>query len=168
MRSQAFLDCDLCTQGSNECHALNHILSEIQSVEHGLHDDILLAIPLGKSQFDLAVAKTSVKRIRDHFTDQSHWHLLSSDPLFAAELGRSYPETAFGALTQMRRQYDLAANSIRISNDPRFKKWFKAETNRIENLLEYYWQRCVNMAYLSSSDSRNSTAPAKPSLPHLD
>ncbi|KAJ5300104.1 hypothetical protein N7508_007347 [Penicillium antarcticum] len=149
MRIAAPLDCDLCTQGSNDCYALNHIQSEIQSVEHGLHDAVLLAIPLGKSQFDLAVEQNTVSRIREHFTDISHLRLLSSDPLFAAELGRSFPETAFGALTQMRRQYNLAASSIYISNDPRRIRWFETENKRIESLLEVYQQQLVDLAEMS-------------------
>jgi hypothetical protein len=67
MRSQTSLDCDLCTQGLNGCHALDHIQSEIQSVEHGLHGAVLLAIPLGKSQFDLAVKQATVRQIRAQF-----------------------------------------------------------------------------------------------------
>ncbi|KAJ5766735.1 uncharacterized protein N7511_004351 [Penicillium nucicola] len=149
MRIEAPLDCDLCTQGSNDCYALNHIQSEIQSVEHGLHDAILLAIPLGKSQFDLTVEWTTASRIRDHFTDISHLRLLSSDPLFAAEIGRSSSETAFAALTQIRRQYNLAASSIYKSNDPRRIRWFETETKHIEGLLQVYQQQCVDLAGMS-------------------
>jgi hypothetical protein len=115
-------------------------------VEHGLHNAVLLAIPLGKGQFDLAVEQTSVSQIRDHFTDLSHLRLLSSDPLFAAEIGRSPSETALSALTQMSCQYNLAERSVYMSNDPHLIKWFKTETIRIESLLEQYRQQCANLA----------------------
>ncbi|OQD77380.1 hypothetical protein PENANT_c108G07988 [Penicillium antarcticum] len=146
MRIQASFDCDTCTQDTNVCHALNHIQSEIQSVEHGLHDAVLLAIPLGKNEFDLAVEQNTVSRIRQHFTDISQLRLLSSNPLFAAEFGRSFPETAFGALTQMRRQYNLAASSVSESNDPHLINWFKAQTNCIKSLQEHYQKQCINLA----------------------
>lgn len=138
MRIQAPFDCDTCTRDANVCHALNHIQSEIQSVEHGLHDAVLLAIPLGKNQFDLAVEQSTVSRIRDHFTDISHLRLLSSDPLFAAEIGRSSSETAFAALTQMCCQYNLAQSSVRKSNDPHLINRFKAQTNCIKRLQGHY------------------------------
>ncbi|KGO74183.1 hypothetical protein PITC_084300 [Penicillium italicum] len=102
MRIHTPLDCDLCTQGSHRCLALVHIQLDIKSAEHGLHDAVLWAIPLGQSQFDLAVEQTAVRQIGDKFTELSHSRLLSYDPLFTAELRRSFPETAFGALTQMR------------------------------------------------------------------
>ncbi|KAI2670009.1 hypothetical protein DTO013E5_9372 [Penicillium roqueforti] len=145
MRIQTSLNCDLYTQGSNGYHALDHIQLEIRSVEHGLHDAVLLAIPLGKSQFDLAVKQATVRQIKNHFTDLSHSRLVSYDPLFAAEFGRSFPETAFSALTQMRYQYNLAASSIHLSKDPRLIKWFKAEIKRIEILIDEYRQQCVNL-----------------------
>lgn len=146
MRIQTSLDCDLCNEGSNKCCALNHIRSEIQSVEQGLHDTVSRAIPLGKSQFDLAVEQTSVSRIKDHFTDLSKWRLQSCDPLFAAEFGRSNSETAFNALKHIKGQYDLAASSIYMSSDLRLINWFKTELNRIEGLLKEYRQQCINLS----------------------
>jgi hypothetical protein len=145
MRIQAFLDCDLCDQGSDKCHALAHIQSAIQSMEPGLQDAIVLAIPLGKNQFDLAVQhKFNIKRIEHHFADASYSRLLSSDPLFAAELGRSYPETAVSALGQMIRQYNLVASPVYTSNDPRLIDWFKSEVNRMNSLLEHF-RRQLNL-----------------------
>ncbi|KAJ5346142.1 hypothetical protein N7452_004146 [Penicillium brevicompactum] len=146
MRIQSSLDCDLCNQGSNECYALNHIRSDIQSVEQGLHETVALAIYLGKSQFDLAVEQTSVSRIKEHFTDLTQWRLLICDPLFAAEFGRSSSETAFIALKHMKGQYDLVASSIYVSNDQRLINWFKTELNQIEGLLEQYRQQCINLS----------------------
>lgn len=139
MRIQAFLDCDLCDQGSDKCNALVHIQSEIQSMEPNLHDAIILAIPLGKNQFDLAVKdKSSVKRIGLHFADMSHLRLLSSDPLLAAELGRSYPETAVSALEHMIRQYNVVASPVYVSNDSQLIDWFKSAVNRMNGLLEHF------------------------------
>lgn len=146
MRIRSSLDCDLCNQGSNECYALNHIRSELQSVEQGLHETVFLAISLGESQFDLAVEHTSVSRIKEHFTDLSQWRLLSSDPLFAAEFGRSELETAFSALKHMKGQYDLVASSISVSSNPRLIDWFKTELNQIEGLLEQCRQQCINLS----------------------
>lgn len=146
MRIRDYLNCDLCTQGSSDCDALNHIQKELQSVDHGLHDAVLLAIPLGGSQFDLAVEQTTVRQIGEHFTDLSHSRLRSCDPLFVAEFGRSFPETAFSVLTQMRGHYNLAASSVYISKDSRRIHWFETETKRIENLLETYQQQCFNLA----------------------
>jgi hypothetical protein len=135
MRIQTLLYCDLCTQNSNECDALTHIKSDIHLEEDGM---ILIAIPLGKDQFDLAVDQAIVQRIRHYLTDRSNLRLLSSDPLFAAEYGRSYPETAFHALTQMISQYNNAASSVYMSNDPRLINWFLTETNRLDMLLKHY------------------------------
>jgi hypothetical protein len=96
MRIQASLDCDLCTQGSNGYHALDHIQLEIRSVEHGLHDAVLLAIPLGKGQFDLAVKQATVMQIRSQFIDLSPLNLLSCDPFFAST-GRARQSTLGGS-----------------------------------------------------------------------
>ncbi|KAJ5249409.1 hypothetical protein N7524_011725 [Penicillium chrysogenum] len=138
MRIQTLLYCDLCTQNPNECDALTHIKSDIHLEEDGM---ILIAIPLGKDQFDLAVDQAIVPRIRHYLTDRSNLRLLSSDPLFAAEYGRSYPETAFHALTQMISQYNNAASSVYMSNDPRLTNWFVAETKRLDMLLKHYQEQ---------------------------
>lgn len=135
MRIQTLLYSDLCTQNSNECNALTHIKSDIHLEEDGM---ILVAIPLGRNQFDLAVDQAIVQRIRHYLTDRSNLRLLSSDPLFAAEYGRSYPETAFHALTQMISQYNNAASSVYMSNDPRLISWFLTEINRLDMLLKHY------------------------------
>lgn len=97
MRIQTPLDCELCTQRSNECNALKHIRSDIQSVEPGFHDAVLLAISLGKSQFDLAVEQNTVRQIEHHFIDLSHLRLSAHDPLFSVESGLISPKTAFSA-----------------------------------------------------------------------
>lgn len=146
MRIQDSPNCDLCIQGSSDCDALNHIKSELQSVEHRLHDAVLLAIPLGESQFDLAVEQTSIREIGDHFTDLTNSRLSSCDPLFVAEFGRSFPETAFRALMQMRDRYNKVARSVYKSGDLRRIHWFETETKRIETLLETYRQQCVDLA----------------------
>ncbi|KAJ5781814.1 uncharacterized protein N7518_010297 [Penicillium psychrosexuale] len=137
MRIQASFDCNICTQGSIKCNPLRHIQSEIQS-EPGLQNAVLMAIPLGKNQFDLAVEFATVIQVGEYFTDLSRWRLMSCDPLFTAELGRSYQETAFSALTQMRYQYNMATSLIQVSGDPRLISWFKAEILRIEGLLDQY------------------------------
>lgn len=146
MRIQDSLICDLCTQGSSDCDALNHIKSELQSVDHRLHDAVLLAIPLGESQFDLAVEQTSIRQIGDQFTDLTNSRLSSCDPLFVAEFGRSFPETVFRALTQMRGRYNKVASSVYKSRNLRRIHWFETENKRIEGLLETYRQQCVNLA----------------------
>jgi hypothetical protein len=146
MRIQDSLNCDLCTQGSSDCDALNHIKSELQSVEHPLHDAVHLAIPLGDSQFDLAVEQTSIRQIGDQFTDLTNSRLSSCDPLFAAEFGRSFPETAFRALTQMRGRYNKVASSVYKSKNLRRIHWFETQNKRIGNLLEMYRQQCITLA----------------------
>jgi hypothetical protein len=146
MRIQAPFDCDTYTRGTNVCHALNHIQSEIQPVEHGLHDAVLLVIPLRKNQFDLAVEQSTASRNRDHFTGISNLRLLRSEPLFAAEIGRSSLGTPFAALIQMCCQYNLAQNSVSKSNDPDPIKWFKAQTSCIKRLQEHYQKQCINLA----------------------
>lgn len=135
MRVQASFDCDLCNQQSDECHALAHIKSEIQQVDNGM---VLIAIPLDKNQFDLAVDKALVEQVRYYLTDQSYLRLSSSDPLFAAEYGRSYLETTFHALTRVISRYNEAASSVYMTNDPRCINWFVAENNRLGMLLQDY------------------------------
>ncbi|OQE66703.1 hypothetical protein PENNAL_c0180G08257 [Penicillium nalgiovense] len=86
MRIQSDFECDLCNQQSDTYHALAHFTLDIPPGEDG---KIFIAIPLGKGQFDLAVDQAIVGRVKFHHTDLSHLRLLSFDPLFAAEFGRS-------------------------------------------------------------------------------
>ena len=130
MRIQADFECDLCNQQSDTYHALAHLTLDIPPGEDG---KVFIAIPLGKGQFDLAVDQAIVGRVKSHHTDLSHLRLLSSDPLFAAEFGRSYAETAFHALSEMISKYTIAARLVYISNDQRGIKWFEAQIERFTN-----------------------------------
>ncbi|CAG7923605.1 unnamed protein product [Penicillium olsonii] len=147
MRIQADIDCDICYQCSDFSHSVAHFHSEIQSIEPALSNAILLAIPLGKNQFDLAVQqKSTAERIREHVTDLTYLRLLSSDPLFTAEFGRSYVETASRGLTHMRGQYNFAASTVFESNDPRIIGWFNSEVGRIDRVLkDLFLQKGVPM-----------------------
>jgi hypothetical protein len=144
MRIQTLLDCDLCTRDPNECNALTHIKSDLHLEEDGM---LLVAIPLGQGLFDLAVDQAIVEQVSYYLTDYSHLRLLSSDPLFASEYGRSYPETAIHALARMISQYNNAADQVSMSNDPRLVDWFEAETNHLYTLLEHYQKQMVKDVY---------------------
>ncbi|KAJ6142227.1 DNA/RNA-binding domain E.t1.c1-type [Penicillium chrysogenum] len=86
MRIHSDFECDLCNQQSDVYGALAHFTTDIPPGEDG---KVFIAIPLGKGQFDLAVDQAIVGRVKSHHTDLSHLRLLNSDPLFAAEFGRS-------------------------------------------------------------------------------
>lgn len=145
MRIQASIGCDLCYQCSDFHHSVFHLHCVIQSLGPSLSDAILLAIPLGKDQFELAVQQESTAEIREQFTDQTHWRLLSSDPLFAAEFSRSYAESASRGLTHIRDQYNLAESTVFASNDPRLIEWFNLEVGRIDRLLNHFLHQGVPM-----------------------
>ncbi|KAJ5473990.1 hypothetical protein N7475_003556 [Penicillium sp. IBT 31633x] len=138
MRIQSDFDCEFCNQQSDACHALAHFTTEIPPGEDG---KVFIAIPLGKGQFDLAMDRAIVRRVKSHHTDLSHLRLLSSDPLFAAEYGRSYPETAFYALSEMISKYNMAAGSVYMSNDQRGINWFEAQMNRFNALQAHFHKR---------------------------
>ena len=135
MRIRVSFGCHLCNQNSDKCNAFTHINSEIPPGDDGM---VVIAIPLGDDQFDLAVDKAIVERVKSCFIDLSNLRLSSSDPFFAAEYGRSYPETAFDALERMLYLYDKAASSMYMLNDSRCINWFVKEKNRLQTLLEYY------------------------------
>lgn len=135
MRIQSDFECDLCNQQSDACHALAHFTKDIPPGEDG---KVFIAIPLGKGQFDLAVDEAIVGQVKYHYTNLSHLRLLSSDPLFAAEFGRSYAETAFHALYEMISKYNTAAGSVYISNDRRGIDWFEAQMKRFHDLQNHF------------------------------
>lgn len=140
MRIQSDFECDLCNQQSDARHALAHFTTDIPPGEDG---KVFIAIPLGKGQFDLAMDQAIVGRVKSHYTDLSHLRLLSSDPLFAAEFGRSYAETAFYALSEMISKYNIAARSVYISNDQRGINWFKAQMERFGELQTHFYKQIL-------------------------
>ncbi|KAJ5517490.1 hypothetical protein N7527_009050 [Penicillium freii] len=140
MRIQSDFGCDLCNQQSDAYHALAHFTTDIPPGEDG---KVFIAIPLGKGQFDLAVDQAIVGRVKLHHTDLSHLRLLSSDPLFAAEFGRSYAETAFHALSEMISRYTIAAGPVYISNDQRGINWFEAQMERFGKLQAHFYKQIL-------------------------
>lgn len=135
MRIQVSFDCELCNQHSDQCHSLAHINSKVPPGDDGM---VVIVIPLGNDQFDLAVDKAIVERVRCCVTDRSNLRLLSSDPLFVVEYGRSYPETAFHALMGIICQYHKAASLVYKSNDQRCIQWIENEIDRLDTLLKHY------------------------------
>ena len=140
MRIHSDFECDLCNQQSDVYGALAHFTTDIPPGEDG---KVFIAIPLGKGQFDLAVDQAIVGRVKSHHTDLSHLRLLSSDPLFAAEFGRSYEETAFHALSDMISKYNIAAVSVYTSNDQRGIDWFEAQMERFNKLRTHFYKQTL-------------------------
>ncbi|CAG8060042.1 unnamed protein product [Penicillium nalgiovense] len=140
MRIQSDFECDLCNQQSDTYHALAHFTLDIPP---GEDSKIFIAIPLGQGQFDLAVDQAIIGRVKFHHTDLSHLRLLSFDPLFAAEFGRSYAKTAFHTLSEMISKYTIAAHLVYISNDQRGIKWFKAQMERFYELQTHFYKQTL-------------------------
>lgn len=140
MRIQSNFECDLCNQQSDVYGALAHFTTDIPPGEDG---KVFIAIPLGKGQFDLAVDQAIVGRVKSHHTDLSHLRLLNSDPLFAAEFGRSYAETAFHALSEMITKYTIAAGSVNILNDQRCINWFEAQMECFYELQTHFYKQTL-------------------------
>ena len=84
-----------------------------------------------------------VRRVKSHHTDLSHLRLLNSDPLFAAEFGRSYAETAFHALSEMITKYTIAAGSVNILNDQRCINWFEAQMECFYELQTHFYKQTL-------------------------
>lgn len=146
LRVETDMKCGLCYFCFDFRHSVDHFYSDIQSVEPDLLNAILWVIPLGKNQFELAVQQKSITdMIRDHYTDLTYLRLLSSDPLFTAEFGRSNTETVSMGLAHIRGQYDFAASAVRASNDPQLIEWFNFEVGRIDELLNHFLRQITHV-----------------------
>lgn len=76
--------------------------SIITNIYAGLEDVVHATIFLGSKQVDLAIEPSGIDRVNQCFTNLNGLHLLSSDPLFAPKGNRSYAQTGFLALSEMR------------------------------------------------------------------
>ncbi|KAJ5900240.1 uncharacterized protein N7473_004310 [Penicillium subrubescens] len=116
--------------------------SPMTNIYAGLEDVVHAAIFLGRNQVDLAVEPDGIDRVSQRFTNLNGLRLLSSDPLFTPEGNRSYAQTAFLALNEIRRRYYDERNNTLLDGDQPLADWYTEAFKHFDQLIVHYQKQC--------------------------